>query len=104
LKIRGLCAYAEGTGQDSAGTRYLLEECKAFEAAKGNYELRKKLHLQILDVLGHVADAVSGQKDPYATGSDVLDQLNSLEGERATAFYKQHRSEILSPGAIDDKD
>ena len=67
-ETRGLCAYAEGTGQATAGIRYLFEECKAFEAAKGDYKLRKALHLQICDVIGSVADSLEKAKGIVPTG------------------------------------
>jgi hypothetical protein len=36
-KFRGLCAYALATGQADAGIDYLYGECKAFDAAKGDF-------------------------------------------------------------------
>jgi hypothetical protein len=95
LEIRGLCAYADGTGRGSAATRYLLEECKAYEAAKGDYKLRHQLWGQIVDVLGTVADAVEGKKSSAADTS-VLAEYEALEGEDATAFYKANEATIKS--------
>ena len=90
-----MCALAEGTGRGCAATRYLLEECKAFEKAKGDYALRSKMHSQIIDVLGSVADALEGKK-PAITGSTILDEFEALEGADASEFYKKHQDAILA--------
>jgi hypothetical protein len=92
-EIRGLCSYAEGTGQGGAAISYLLEECKAFDKAKGDYALRRRLHSQIVDVMGSVADAVEGKKGSTAN-TTILDEYERLEGEDASAFYRQHEATI----------
>ena len=93
--IRGLCAYAEGTGQSSAGIRYLLEECKTFDAAKGDFKLRRALRRQILDVLPSVADVVEKQKGIVSPDTSTLAEFERLEGEDASAFYHKHKETIL---------
>jgi hypothetical protein len=93
-EIRGLCSYAEGTGQGGAAISYLLEECKAFDKAKGDYALRRRLHSQIVDVMGSVADAVEGKK-VASEGPTVLSELEAIaDPEAASAFYREKRAEI----------
>ena len=93
--IRGLCAYAEGTGQSSAGIRYLLEECKAFDAAKGDFKLRRALHGQIVNIVASVADAVEKQKGIVSPDASVLAEFESItDPEYSTAFWKQHQEAI----------
>ena len=43
-KVKGLCSYAASTGQGCAGMHYPLEECKAYDRAKGDFKLRRALH------------------------------------------------------------
>jgi len=90
-RFRALCAYAIGTGQGDAGINYLYGECQAFDRAKGNFELRRSLFAGIGDVADSVADAT---KNGRSSASPVLNQLNSLEGEEQTRFYRKHRSEV----------
>ena len=92
--IRGLCAYAEGTGQSSAGIRYLIEECKSFDAAKGDFKLRSALRSQIVDVLANVADSIEKQKGIVSADTSVLARFEALEGEDASAFYHKHKETI----------
>jgi hypothetical protein len=92
-KFRALCAYAVGTGQGDVDINYLLEECKAYDRAKGDFKLRRALHAQIVDIAGSVADA-SEKKKADAPSSEVLNQLNALEGEEQTAYYRKHQDEI----------
>ena len=93
---RGLCAYAEGTRQSSAGIRYLLQECKAYEAAKGDFKLRRALRAQIIDITGSVATALEKAKGIVSPDNSILAEFERLEGEDATAFWKQHQEAIQS--------
>ena len=91
-KFRGLCSYAVGTGQADAGLRYLLQECKAYDSAKGDFKLRRALFGQIVDISASVAAATEGQA-PASPG--VLGQFEAMEdGEARTAFYAKHKLEI----------
>ena len=95
--IRGLCAYAEGTGQADAGIRYLLEECKAFDRAEGDFKLRRALHTQIVDVLGSVTDAVEKAKGIVRPDTSVLAQFESIQDPADASFYfRQHKDVIQS--------
>jgi len=90
--IEGLAAFGEQTAAD----RYLLGECKEFFKAKGDPKRRVKLFSQVCDVFGHVVAAIGKQHGPMLTGNSILAQYQRLDGERASAFYRQHRDEILS--------
>src|ERR1700754_4670619 len=46
-RVRGICSYAVGTGTGDARMRYLLEECKAFDSAKGDFKLRRAFYRQV---------------------------------------------------------
>jgi hypothetical protein len=94
--IRGLCAYAEGTGQADAGIRYLLGECRAYDKAAGDYKLRRALRAQIVDVLGSVTEAVEKQKGIVRPDTSLLGEFESIQDpERATAFYNKNKDVIL---------
>ena len=94
-EIRGLCAYAMGIGRGGAGIAFLLEECKAYDAAKGDYKVRKSMHKQICEVVASVADSMLGVK-PSSVDTAILDEYERLEGEDASFYYKRHRDVIAS--------
>jgi hypothetical protein len=74
-KTRWLCSYAVSIGRADAGMRYLPEECRAYDRARGDFKLRRALYAQIVDVSASVADAAEG-KAPASP--DVLTQFNAI--------------------------
>jgi hypothetical protein len=93
---RGLCAYGVATGKGGAAIPYLLDECKAYDAAKGDFKRRKDLFAQISDVVPSVVDAVEGKKSS-SVDTAILDEYEAIaDPEYSTAFYKQHQDAIQS--------
>ena len=82
------------TAKGDAGCLYLLEECKAYDRAKGDYKLRRALHAQIVNVAGSGADALEGKKSS-SSAPTVLTEFESLsDDEEASAYYRARRAEI----------
>ena len=94
-KVKGLCSYDASTGQGGAGMHYLLEECKAYDRAKGDFKLRRALHAGLVDVTASVADA--SEKRSPSSEPEILGRLEAIsDPEEATAFYNKHQQEILA--------
>ena len=94
-KVKGLCSYAASTGQGCAGMHYPLEECKAYDRAKGDFKLRRALHAGLVDLTASVAD-VSEKRSP-SSEPEILGRLDAIsDPEEATAFYNKHQQEILA--------
>ena len=70
-RAKGLCSYIVSTGKANAGVSYLLEECKAYDAAKGDFKRRRAMHAVILDIMGSVADACEKEKSSSYCDVDV---------------------------------
>ena len=94
-KVKGLCSYAASTGQGCAGMHYPLEECKAYDRAKGDFKLRRALHAGLVDLTASVADA--SEKRSPSSEPEILGRLDAIsDPEEATAFYNKHQQEILA--------
>lgn len=91
---RGLCAYGVAMGKGGAALRYLLEECKAYDDAKGDFKRRKALFAQVTDVIPSVVDAIEG-KESSSPDTSILTEYEAItDPEYSTAFYKQHKDVI----------
>ena len=92
-KTRGPCSYIVSTGQPDAGLCCLLEECKAYDGAKGDFKRPRALYAQIVDITASVADAC--EKKGSSSDPEILSQLDRIsDPEEQSRFYSKHRDEI----------
>ena len=72
---------------------YLLEECKAYDGAKGDFKRPRALYAQIVDITASVADAC--EKKGSSSDPEILSQLDRIsDPEEQSPFYSKHRDEI----------
>jgi hypothetical protein len=72
-KDQGLCSYIVSTDQPDAGLCCLLEECKAYDGAKGDFKRPRALYAQLVDITASVADAC--EKNSSSSDPEILSQL-----------------------------
>ena len=84
-------------GSPALGFRYLLEECRAYDNAKGDFKLRKTLRAQIMDVVDTVTDAIEKAKGIVRPDNSVLGEFESIKDpNHASAFYREHQEVITA--------
>jgi hypothetical protein len=82
-----------------AGVDYLLQECKAFEKAKGEFGKRQSLYDGIVTVAAAVAGAseAKNEQDIPAEKLRVYDEfMQEDDPERKAVLYRENRAVILA--------
>ena len=72
---------------------YLIEESKAYDAAKGDFKRRRALYAVIVDITASVADEC--EKKGSSSDPEILSQLDRIsDPEEQSPFYSKHHDEI----------
>ena len=94
-RTRGLCSLIVARGQSSAGIRYLLEECKAYDRAKGDYKLRRALYAGLVDLTASVVEA-SEKKSPSSAPIPCQSARRSLADSKRSPILKRPRHSTIN--------